>query len=142
MQANLIGAVKTNRRKTQLGLCRVRCALDGPDRSSFVAADEFDVPVNDHLWCVNAPEAKVTRVSALPFAVFVRGEGILPSDIVPIVHIFTQDDEVRAVWERSSLSNRASAGGQLEQPSDVNNSTSTGAREVSSTVGLDAVPAA
>src|SRR6266849_4936203 len=103
MQANLIGAVKTNRRKTQLCFCRIRCALDGLDRSSFVAADEFDVPVNDHLWCVNAPEAKVTSVSALPFAVIVRGEGILPSDIVPIVHMFTQDDEVRAVYRLGAV---------------------------------------
>src|SRR5260370_5954541 len=99
MQANPIGAVETNRRKTQLCFCRIRCALDGLDRSSFVAADEFDVPVNDHLWCVNAPEAKVTRVSALPFAVIVRGEGILPSDIVPIVPMFTHGDEVRAGYQ-------------------------------------------
>src|SRR6266478_8098575 len=41
-------------------------------------------------------------------------------------------------WERSSLSNRASAGGQLEQPSDVNNSTSTGVRAVSLLLGLGA----
>src|SRR5260370_15926742 len=98
MQANLIGAVKTNRRKTHLYFCHFCCALDGLDRSSFVAADEFDVPVNDHLWCVNAPEAKVTRVSALPFAVIVRGEGILPSDIVPLLHMFTHVDDVRAVY--------------------------------------------
>src|SRR5260370_33583259 len=96
MQANPIGAVETNRRKTQLCFCRLRYALDDLNRSSFVAADEFDVSFNDHLRCVNAPEAKVTRVSALPFAVIVRGEGILPSDIVPIVHMFTQDDQLRA----------------------------------------------
>src|ERR1700687_5943932 len=30
----------------------------------------------------------------------------------------------------SSLASKASAGGQLEQPSDVNNSTTTGVREV------------
>jgi len=103
MQANLIGAVETNRRKTQLCLWRVRCALDGLDRSSCVAADEFNVSVNDHLRGVNAPEAKVTRVGALPFAVFVRGEGILPSDIVPIVHMFTQDDQLRAVYRLGAV---------------------------------------
>src|SRR5579863_10460612 len=35
-------------------------------------------------------------------------------------------------WDLSSFSNSASAGGQLEHPSDVNSSTSTGVRAVPS----------
>src|SRR5260221_7819923 len=41
-------------------------------------------------------------------------------------------------WVLSSCINKASAGGQLEQPSEVNNSSSTGVRGVSP-VGADIV---
>src|SRR5258708_19654178 len=48
----------------------------------------------------------------------------------------------RSGWDRSNLSNKTSAGGQLEHPSDVNNSTSTGVRGVWSLVGPGSVLAA
>src|SRR5713101_6237755 len=103
MQANLIGAFETNRRKAQLYFFDPRCTFDRLDRSSFVAANELDVSVNDHLRSINVPAAKLGRVGTLPFAVFMRREGILPSDIIPIIYVFTENDQLRAAYRLGSV---------------------------------------
>jgi hypothetical protein len=34
----------------------------------------------------------------LPFAIFVGRKGILPSDVIPIIHVFAENDHLRAVY--------------------------------------------
>ena len=48
--------------------------------------------------------------------------------MIPIIHMLAKDNQVGARDRLKSIHpcNRASAGGQLEQPSDVNNSTRIG----------------
>src|SRR5260370_13114338 len=83
------------RRETHWSFHHLRGALNCLPRSSFIAAHEFKVPVNDHLRGIDAPEAKPRRVGTLPLAVFVRRVGILPSDVVPVVPMLIQDDPTR-----------------------------------------------
>ena len=56
----------------------------------------------------------------------------MPALAVPVVDVLAEDDDLGAVnglvW--SSFARRASAGGQLEQPSEVKSSTRTGVRLV------------
>src|SRR5271157_3810554 len=69
---------------------RMRC-------SSFVAAHELVLSVNDHLRCVDTSLAKLGRVGALPLAQFMRRVGIPPSDIIPIIHVVAENDQLRAI---------------------------------------------
>ena len=92
-----------DRRKIHWYLFGLGCVFDRLDRSSLVAAYGLDAPVHDHLRRIDAPETKLARVSALPFAIFARREGILPCDIVPVVHMFAENDQVRAAHGLGSV---------------------------------------
>src|SRR5258708_19841269 len=83
-----------SKRDTDRNFPHFRCSFDCLRRSSFVAAHELEMSVNDYLWRIDAPEAKRGRVGTLPFAVFVRREGILPSHIIPIIYVFTQNNHL------------------------------------------------
>src|SRR5229473_8084303 len=90
--------VAQTRRDTDRSLPHLRCALNCLSRPSLIAAYELELSVNDHLGRINVPAAKLGRVGALPFAVFMRRVGILPSDIIPIIYVFTENDQLRAVY--------------------------------------------
>src|SRR6516164_9154351 len=79
----------------------LRSFFDYLARPALIAADEFEVPVDDHLRCIDTSAAKPRRVGALPLTVFVRGVWIRPSNTVPIVHVFTEHDEFSSAnWLR------------------------------------------
>src|SRR5258707_13008193 len=91
------------RRDTDWNFFCLRRAVNCLGRSSFIAAYELKVAVNDHLRRIDAPEATLLCVGTLPFAVFVRSVGILPSDIVLVVHVFTQNDQIHAAYRLRSV---------------------------------------
>src|ERR1700675_3122116 len=97
MQAQFIVSVEANRRKTQRYLRKFRFILNRRDCPSFITADHLRVSVNDHLRRIDAPATKARRVCALPFAIFMGRVRILPSDIVPVIHVFAENDELRSV---------------------------------------------
>ena len=109
---------------------RRRCFSYCLHRASRVAADEFEHSIHHHLWCIHAA-TQLRRVPVLSLAVRSRRKRIFPADVIPIIHMLTQCDDLRAPatgCDASSFRNSSSAGGQLEQPSEVNSSTSTGER--------------
>ena len=102
-KGNHVVGFQMNRIDADWYFCGLRCALDCRDCPSLIAAYDFEASVNHHLRCVNAPKAKLARISALPFAVFMRGVGILPPDMVPIVHVLAENDELRAAYGLGSV---------------------------------------
>ncbi|MGA7852000.1 MAG: hypothetical protein WCA15_01670 [Candidatus Acidiferrales bacterium] len=102
VQHNLL-AIETDRRKAYRYLFGPACFFDRLDRPFLVATYELDTPVHDHLWRIDARQAKLACVSALPVAVFAGREGILPSDIVPVVYVFAKNDQVGAAYGLRSV---------------------------------------
>ena len=77
---------------------------------------------------VNVGDAELLAVAFLAAAELGRGERVGPTIVVPVIDVLFQGDDLNAGngWNWSSLARRASASRQLEQPSEVNSSTSTG----------------
>src|ERR1700686_5352418 len=103
MYAELIVTLETNGRETQRYLRKFRFIFDCLDRSSFIAADQLEMSVNDHLGCVDASATEVHRVGALSFTILMGRVGIVPSNIVPIIHVFTENDKFRSVYRLRSV---------------------------------------
>src|SRR5213592_4801064 len=95
--------VARGKRDAHWSLPRLRCALNRLVRSAFIAAHEFEPPVDDHLRRIDTSQAKLGRVGALPFTVLVRREGVLPSDVVPVIDMLTQNDQFHAAYRLRSF---------------------------------------
>src|SRR5271155_3684032 len=85
------------RRDTDGALHGLRGIANRFSCSSFVAAHELILSVNDHLRCKDTSLAKLGRVGALPLAQFMRRVRISPSDIIRIIHVFAENDQLRAI---------------------------------------------
>src|ERR1700676_657404 len=103
MHAQLIVTVAPNCRKAQRYLRKFRFIFDCLDRSSFITADQLRMSVNDHLGSIDNSATKARRVCALSFTVFTGRVRILPSYIVPVIHVFTENDELRSVHRLRSV---------------------------------------
>src|ERR1700746_456745 len=83
-------------------LGRHRCFSNCLASSAFITAHKLKPPVNYHLRRIDAAQAKLRCVGALPFTVFVRRVGIPPSNVIPVVYVLAQNDQFRtAYWLRS-----------------------------------------
>ena len=104
------------------------CMLNGVERVRRVVADELVSSVDDHLRRVDSVHFQALTYSRLPVGVLVRREAVVPALVVPVVHVLAQHDDLGAGdgLVLSSFASSASAGGQLEHPSEVKSSTRTG----------------
>src|SRR5437773_12399840 len=93
--------VARGKRDAHWSLPRLRCALNRLVRSAFIAAHEFEPPVDDHLRRLDTSQSKLARVGALPFTVLVRREGVLPSDVVPAIYMLNHNDQLDAAHRLS-----------------------------------------
>src|ERR1700724_2732401 len=113
MHAQLILTLETNGRKTQRHLRKFRLIFDRLNRPSLITADQLGMSVNHHLGSVNTSATEARRVCPLSFTIFMGRVRILPSDIVPIIHVFTENDELRSVhWLRSVELSQKGIGGR------------------------------
>src|ERR1700758_3845180 len=89
------------------GVCRnrrqVHRNLWNPQRSSKslvglagIAADKLAGPIHHHLRSVDAVQAKVLGVGTLPLTIEAGRVRVLPADMVPVVHVFAEDNHFRA----------------------------------------------
>src|ERR1700737_3643143 len=92
MQAQLILSLETNRGEAQRYLRKFGFVFDRLDRSSFVTADQLGMSVNDQLGRIDASATKARRICTLSFTIFMGRVGILPSEIIPVIHVFTEND--------------------------------------------------
>src|SRR5262249_19629414 len=70
-----------------LGSFRYRC-----ERFRAIATGEFLRTIDDPLRCVDAGQSEVISICGLAVAIRMRRIGIRPADVVPVVHVFTEDD--------------------------------------------------
>ena len=95
-----------------------------------VAAEKSSVSINHHLRGVDRVATKTLRIEILPLAVKVGRVWISPSDMITIINMFTGNDQFSTMDRLQTIKGlqEASAGGQLEQSSEVNNSTKIGVK--------------
>jgi hypothetical protein len=91
--------------------------FDGQFRFAHITANEFGLAIHDHFRCVRTRQHESGGVGALP----------LRQDGGSACSLSTMICAPGRAGALSSRCNKASAGGQLEQPSEVNSSTKTGA---------------
>ena len=60
----------------------------------LVAADKFHVSIHNHLGCVRTTEAETIRIIGLTNRELMRGVGVSPSVVVPVINVFAEDNEV------------------------------------------------
>jgi len=105
-----------------------------------VAANEFHVPSTTICGCIRVT---VSGINILPGRPIPRREGISPAQIVPVIDVLLQGDQLYIPVKRF-LGQHAPAKHplveQLEQPSDVNSSTTTGVRAVPGVLEDDGAP--
>ena len=56
-------------------------------------ADEFAAAVDDELRRVNAIALEGARVLLLPLGPVVRGEGVAPAEMIPVIDVFFDGDD-------------------------------------------------
>src|SRR5436189_156536 len=85
-------------REDQLYFGGLRRVLDGADRMGGIVADELLCSVDDHLWGVGTVHAQARAVVALPFGVLVRGEAVVPAEVIPVVDMLAEHNDLRAIY--------------------------------------------
>src|ERR1700685_1040726 len=103
MHAELVCRVEMNRRQHQRCFFGLSGALYGANRLPLVASDKLELSVDYHLRCVNARESELVSVRGLPFAVSVRRIWVFPSDVIPVVDVFTQNDQIDTHYRLESV---------------------------------------
>jgi len=81
----------------QHGLWGLGGGGDGLDRFRGVAAEKLSRSVDDHLGSVDSVRGVEVRVVAvLTIGELMGGEAVVPAAIFPVVHVFTQNDDLYA----------------------------------------------
>ena len=129
MSVQGIRGVCRDRGQTDLKLWNAQGLSKGLVGQSRIAADKLACTIFHHLRSVDAVQAKALGIRALPLAVEAGRVRILPANVVPVVNVLAEHDHFRALYGLPiQLFEKPVCWGQLEHPSDVKSSTSTGVR--------------
>jgi hypothetical protein len=88
-------ALEMNCRESDRNLFSLGGVLENVSSLSLAATDKFHVSVADHLGRVDAVDVESLCLSNLTITVVPEGIRVLPSDIIPVVDVFAEDDQVR-----------------------------------------------
>jgi hypothetical protein len=87
-------AVNDRLRYSQRELGGLLGVLNSANRMRRVVADELIGAIDDHLRRVDAVDVKASAVLALPVGVLMRGEAVVPAEVVPVVNVLAQNDDL------------------------------------------------
>ena len=91
-------AVNCDIRECQHRLWGLGSGCDGFDGLPRVAAQKLRRSIDDHLGSVDAVRGVEVRVvSILAIRELMGGEAVVPAAVFPVVHVFTQNDDLYAV---------------------------------------------